>query len=102
MGWLWRFAAGFLAAAGIVGAAPASAAAPVDLTNADRCDFIGPQQSSRCLLPFPDDYYTVPDRSAATGRRVNLKTASMPATRLGVHIDAGPYNASDGFSPGQT
>jgi len=73
----------------------------VDLSTADRCDFIGPQQGSRCLFPFPDDYYTVRDHSTATGRRLYLKTASMPANRLGVHVDATPYNASDGFSPGQ-
>jgi hypothetical protein len=75
---------------------------PVDLTNAQRCDFIGQQQGSRCLLPFPDDYYTVRDNSTPTGRRVNLSTAAMPANAQGVHIDAAPYNASDGFSPGQT
>ena len=32
---------------------------------------------------------------------MNLKTAAMPANVNGVHIDAAPYNASDGFSPGQ-
>ena len=90
------------AAALVIGAGGASAASPaVDLSHANRCDFIGPQQGSRCLLPFPDDYYTVRDPNTATGRRVNLKTASMPANVHGVHIDAAPYNASDGFSPGQ-
>ena len=106
-GWLMRLAVAFGSGAMmLVGLGSAWAAPPpppgVDLSAADRCDFIGPQQGSRCLLPFPDDYYTVGDRSTATGRRVTLNTASMPANRLGVHIDAGPYNASDGFSPGQT
>jgi hypothetical protein len=94
------------AAAMLFGHGQAWAAPPpspgVDLSAADRCDFIGPQQGSRCLLPFPDDYYTVSDRSSATGRRVNLNTASMPSNRAGTHIDAAPYNLSDGFSPGQT
>ena len=100
-----RLAVCLVAALGLLGAGSAAARPPspsVDLSAADRCDFIGPQQGSRCLLPFPDDYYTVADRSTPTGRRVNLRTASMPANRLGVHIDASPYNASDGFSPGQT
>ena len=86
------------------GASPASRrpSPPVDLSAADRCDFTGQQQGSRCLLPFPDDYYTVRDRRTATGRRVNLQTAAMPANVRGVHIDAAPYNRSDGFSPGST
>ena len=70
----------------------------VDVENPDRCDPIDP---ARCLLPFPNDYYTVRDQGSATGRRVDLKTASMPANASGTHIDAAPYNASDGFSPGQ-
>jgi hypothetical protein len=95
-----------LALAGVTAAPIATAAPPgsppVDLSAADRCDFIGEQEGSLCLLPFPDDYYTVADPTTATGRRLSLKTAAMPANVNGVHIDATPYNASDGFSPGQT
>ena len=54
-----------------------------------------------CLLPFPDDFYTVTDSSTATGRRVDLQTAAMPANASGVHVDAAPYDLNDGFSPGQ-
>src|SRR6266540_46654 len=94
------------AAGMLIGPAMGSASPPatpnVDLSAADRCDFIGQQGGSRCLLPFPDDYYTVRDRTTATGRHVNLKTAAMPANIHGVHINAAPYNASDGFSPGET
>jgi hypothetical protein len=93
------------AAGMLIGPAMGSASPPaspnVDLSAADRCDFIGQQGGSRCLLPFPDDYYTIRDDTTATGRRVNLKTAAMPANTHGVHIEAAPYNASDGFSPGQ-
>jgi hypothetical protein len=99
-------AAGLLSTAALlIGPQMAVAAPPgspsVDLSAADRCDFIGEQENSLCLLPFPNDYYTVRDKSTATGRRLNLKTAAMPANVDGVHIDAAPYNASDGFSPGQ-
>ena len=81
---------------------PTCAPKPVDLSAADRCDFIGSQSDSLCLLPFPDDYYTVVDSSSRTGRRVDLKTAAMPANEAGTRIEAGDYNRNDGFSPGQT
>ena len=76
---------------------------PVDLSRADDCDFIGAPitDGSLCLLPFPDNYYTVKDSSTATGRRVNLTDAGMPQNKDGVPITAAPYNLNDGFSPGQ-
>jgi len=74
---------------------------PVDLSRTDRCDFIGEQDGSLCLLPFPDDFYTIADPSTRTGRRIDLKTAAMPQNVTGKPIDAGPYNLNDGFSPGQ-
>ncbi len=74
---------------------------PVDLGRAADCDFIGAQDGSICLMPFPDDYYTVKDSSTRTGKRINLNDAGMPQNASGVPIDADPYNASDGFSPGQ-
>lgn len=75
---------------------------PIDLSAADRCDFIGAQEGSLCMLPFPSDFYTVKDRSTATDRRLNLKTEAMPQNEAGDAIDAAPYNLNDGFSPGQT
>jgi hypothetical protein len=73
----------------------------IDLGQANRCDFIASPGNRLCLLPFPNDYYTVKDRGTRTGRRVNLQTESMPANVAGTHIDAAPYNLNDGFSPGQ-
>jgi hypothetical protein len=70
---------------------------PIDTQNPDRCDFLDP---AVCLQPWPNDYFTVPDSSTDTGRRLNLKSDSMPANRLGVHIDPTEYNRNDGFSPG--
>jgi hypothetical protein len=76
----------------------ASAAPPgVDLTNADRCDFLDP---SVCLYPWPNDYFTVRDRHTATGRRLALNPLSTPANKNGVHIDPTDQNRADGFSPG--
>jgi hypothetical protein len=73
---------------------------PIDLSRATDCDFIA-SPDGLCLMPFPDDYYTVKDRSTATGRRLTLHDAGMPQNASGTPIDADPYNASDGFSPGQ-
>jgi hypothetical protein len=73
---------------------------PIDTGNAENCDFIADPGNPLCMLPFPDDYYTVADPSSPTGRRVYFKAAGMPANVLGTHVDPTPYNASDGFSPG--
>src|SRR5262249_28153621 len=93
------------AAAACTLAGPAAASAKklphLDLSDASRCDFIAKPSNGRCLMPFPDNYYTVKDKSTSTGRRVNLQTDAMPSNVNGVHVDAGPYNLNDGFSPGQ-
>jgi len=106
-----------LAAAGAAGAAGASSHShgsspwhahrahqdelpPIDTSNAANCDFIAEPGNPVCMLPFPDDYYTVPDPSSPTGRRVHFTNEGMPANAKSVHIAAEPYNASDGFSPG--
>lgn len=70
---------------------------PVPVENADRCDFLDP---AVCLQPWPNDYFTVNDSSTATGKRLNLNSASMPANVNGVHIDPTDMNRADGFSPG--
>jgi hypothetical protein len=75
---------------------------PVDLSRADDCNFMGQQQGSLCLLPFPDDYNTVADPESETGRRVALTNAGMPQNASGTPIAAAAYNRNDGFSPGQT
>jgi hypothetical protein len=69
------------------------------VSEAEGCDFIA-APSSVCMLPFPDDYYTVADPTSPTGRRVDFKTAAMPVNVKGQHIEVEPYNSSDGFSPG--
>ncbi len=61
------------------------------------CDPLNPTQ---CLLPFPDNYFTVHDPSSPTGRRVDFPLADMPRNNLGVAIDPTAFNRNDGFSPG--
>ncbi len=89
----------------LLGVLPALASAretlpPIDTSEAERCDFIAQPGNTVCMEPFPDDYYTAPDATSATGRRINFQTEAMPANAHNVHIEAAPYNASDGFSPG--
>ncbi|MQA74681.1 MAG: hypothetical protein GEU88_10135 [Solirubrobacterales bacterium] len=74
---------------------------PIDLSRAADCDFIAFQPQSLCLMPFPDDYYTVKDKASPTRRRVELTDAAMPRNSSGQPIAAAPYNLNDGFSPGQ-
>jgi hypothetical protein len=54
-----------------------------------------------CLLPFPNDLFTVPDPTTATGRRVALKPQWMPRNASGEPVDPVEWNRNDGFSPGQ-
>ncbi|MBA2545760.1 MAG: hypothetical protein H0V15_02685, partial [Solirubrobacterales bacterium] len=77
--------------------------APINAANADRCDFL---DAAVCLQPWPNDYFTVEDTSADTGRRINLNLLSMPRNApvgLGIPlkpIDPTDHNRADGFSPG--
>jgi protocatechuate 3,4-dioxygenase beta subunit len=68
----------------------------LDVADPDRCEVI----ATDCLLPFPNDRYTVADPSSPTGRRVALDSASRPANAGGTHIDPEHWNELDGFSPG--
>jgi hypothetical protein len=78
---------------------PYAGSIAVDLpTDPQTCDPLEP--SARCLLPFPNDYFTVRDGSVETGRRVDLAAAATPANAAGVHIDPTELNRNDGFSPG--
>jgi hypothetical protein len=73
--------------------------APEDaiLDVALRCD---PLDERACLLPWPNDAFTVPDASTATGRRLDIHPESTPLNAQGVAIDVTDQNRADGFSPG--
>jgi hypothetical protein len=53
-----------------------------------------------CLLPFPNNLFTRPDRSTPTGLRIRLPSNAMPVNAKGQRIGVAPYNRNDGFSPG--
>ncbi|MCQ0020194.1 hypothetical protein [Actinomadura madurae] len=82
-----------LAAAVALLTVPAAPAATAE--TGDGCDPIDP---AACLLPFPNDWYTVADGATSTGRRVHLRTTIKNA--LGVPVAPGEWNRADGFSPG--
>ncbi|MEV2271681.1 hypothetical protein [Nonomuraea africana] len=83
------------AAALLVAALLTGAAAPQE--PAPPCDPIDP---AACLLPFPNDWFTVADPTTDTGRRVALSAETMPKNAAGVPIAPAEWNRSDGFSPG--
>jgi hypothetical protein len=74
---------------------------PVDLSRPNECDWIGQQQGSTCLLPYPSDFHTA-TAATATGRRLALQAASMPRNFSGTPINPADYNRLDGWSPGST
>ena len=67
-----------------------------DPASQGRCDPLLPA----CMLPLPNDHFTVADPATATGRRLALQAASLPANVDGVHIDPTDQNRADGWSPG--
>jgi hypothetical protein len=73
----------------------------VDLSRATACDFIAQPKEGMCLMPFPNDYYTVKDPSSNTGKRINFSAAGMPKNVSNKPIDPSTYSDSDGFSQGQ-
>ncbi|MEO6468012.1 MAG: hypothetical protein ABIP21_02845, partial [Acidimicrobiia bacterium] len=70
----------------------------VDPATQTRCDPIG----GECLLPLPNDHFTVADSGSVTGRRLAINSESMPANVAGVQVDVTDQNRADGWSPGST
>ena len=86
------------------GAALATVAALAALTTPaalgatpSACDPLDPAE---CLQPFPNDFFTVADRTTATGRRLAIPRAAMPTNKGGRPIDPTDIDRFDGFSPG--
>lgn len=103
---LSRAVAGPIAALVMLAVLPAVAGAgpvaPVS-TNVG-CD---PLDAAACLLPFPNDFFTEADASAATGRRLDFSLGEMPRNGTeateggeGKPVDPAEWNRNDGFSPG--
>jgi hypothetical protein len=76
--------------------------APVDLSDADYCDFIAQPNQGFCMMPFPNDFYTRKDSSSPTGKRIAFDNRAMPSNSASQVMQASDYNYSDGFSHGQS
>ncbi|TDC61735.1 hypothetical protein E1200_28305 [Actinomadura sp. GC306] len=85
--------AALAAAVALLTVPPAAPAAAGD--TAPGCDPIDP---AACLLPFPNDWYTVADPGTPTGRRVDMRTTLKNV--LGIPVRPDEWNRADGFSPG--
>lgn len=72
----------------------------VDLGPLDEPLFCDPLDERACLLPWPNDAFTVPDPTTATGRRLDIQPDSPPQNADGTPIDVTDQNRADGFSPG--
>ena len=67
--------------------------------GAGACDDI---DHSACLLPWPNDRFTMADPTTATGIRVDLPVDGMPVNAKGTPIDPTEWNRNDGFAPAST
>jgi hypothetical protein len=86
-----------LGASGVRGVAAARTAQPDENDAHAACDLL---DAFKCLYPFPNDYFTVRDRSTDTDRRVDLAPDAMPRNVTGAPVDPTEWNRNDGFSPG--
>ena len=87
--------AGLVQPAGGAGANVAASGA----TPAQPC--VG-MDASLCMLPFPNDFYTVADPATATGRHVYFPPGAFPASAGGQAFNPTAWEGNDGFSPGST
>lgn len=76
-------------------AAPSERVPPV-VAESGACDTA---DAAACLLPWPNDRFTRPDDTTATGLRVDFPAESMPANADGVRTGVDEWNRNDGFSP---
>jgi hypothetical protein len=58
--------------------------------------------ASLCMLPFPNDYYSVADPRAVTGRHVDFPAVAFPRSSSGQTFEPAAWEGNDGFSPGST
>lgn len=63
------------------------------------CDDLDPE---RCLLPWPNDRFTVADPSTPTGLRLAIPADGTPPNAAGTPVDVTDQNRADGFSPAST
>jgi len=78
-------------------AAVAVAAFAAPAAHAAKCDPIDPRA---CALPWPNDFFTKPDKKMPTGKRLDITSNLLPKNSKGVPINTAAFAGNDGFSPG--
>src|SRR5207244_5949035 len=73
-------------------AADALPSAAAELPTDPKCEFIASPASSKCMLPFPDDYYTKADPTSPTTPRVDFPEPPIPKTARGTATESAPYH----------
>src|ERR1019366_1914409 len=53
-----------------------------------------------CLLPWPNDAFTIASKKTLTGRQLAVSSTLDPTNVRGVHASTTYINQGDGFSPG--
>jgi len=86
------------AARGFAAACTDPTALGIDLSQQPFCDPLVPEQ---CMLPFPNDYFTVADSRSPTRRRIHFTPEGLPKNTSAVPLEAAELNRSDGFAPGR-
>jgi len=71
--------------------------AAIDVSAAADCDVL---DSSHCLLPFPNNFFTRSDSNTDTGLRINFAYDRLVPNIAGKFFDPTEWNRNDGFSPG--
>ena len=74
--------------------------APIPTPVGDALGICDPLDPAHCLLPFPNDAFTVADPTTDTGRRVDLSPLALPTNVAGKVWDTTEWNRNDGWSPG--
>jgi len=69
----------------------------IDLSQQAFCDPLVPEE---CMLPFPNDYFTVADSASGTRRRIHFTPEGLPKNLAATPLESAELNRSDGFSPG--
>jgi len=90
---------GLIVAGSVASASPARSVR-ARAAAADPAADCQPFSGRPCLLPFPNNLFTRPDRSSQTGVRVALPAGAMPVNSGGQRVSVAPYDRADGFSPG--
>lgn len=55
-----------------------------------------------CALPWPSNLYLAEDAERATGYTLTFGNRSLPANRMGVNVEPGPFQRMDGYSLGSS